>query len=181
MSARLATTLMAYRLTPQSTTGISSAEILLGRQPRSRLDLLKPCTADRVENSQLKQKKQHDARARDRELRMGDRVFVRNYHQWLPGTIQAKTGPVSFLARLEDGRERRCHQDQLCLRTVEVEIPQTTVECNVPVPPEPRVSTPEEQAPPEAAGDTGVAAGSSAVPDDLADCSCSWAATPSNQ
>ena len=171
-SARLATTLMAYRLTPQSTTGISPAEMLLGRQPRSRLDLLKPHTADRVENSQLRQKKQHDARAKDRELRVGDRVFVRNYHQgdrWLLGTIQAKTGPVSFLARLEDGRERRCHQDQLRLRTVEVEKPRTTVECDVPVPPapEPRVLTPEEQAPPEAAVDTGVAAGSSAVPDDL--------------
>ena len=43
----------------------------------------------------------------------------------------------------------------------------TTVECDVPVPPEPRVLTPEEQAPPEAAVDTGVAAGSSDVPDDL--------------
>ena len=119
---------MAYRLTPQSTTGISPAEMLLGRQPRSRLNLLKPRTADRVENSQLRQKKQHDARAKDRELRVGDRVFVHNYHQgdrWLPGTIQAKTGPVSFLARLEDGRERRCHQDQLRLRTVEVEKPRT--------------------------------------------------------
>ena len=45
---RLATTLMAYWLTPQSTTGVSPAELLLGRQPRSRLDLLKPHTAERV-------------------------------------------------------------------------------------------------------------------------------------
>ena len=47
---RLAKSLMAYRLTPQSTTGISPAELLLGRRPRSRLDLLKPHTAERVED-----------------------------------------------------------------------------------------------------------------------------------
>jgi transposase InsO family protein len=42
------TTLMFYRLTPQSMTGVSPAELLLGKQPRSRLDLLKPHTAERV-------------------------------------------------------------------------------------------------------------------------------------
>ena len=53
---RLAKVLFAYRLTPQTTTGVSPAELLLGRRPRSRLDLLKPHTADRVEKNQLKQK-----------------------------------------------------------------------------------------------------------------------------
>ena len=50
-------------------------------------------------------------------------VFVRNYHQgarWLPGTIEQKTGPVSFLVKLQDGRIRRCHQDQLRCRSVSV-------------------------------------------------------------
>ena len=37
---RLAQVLFAYRLTPQATTGVSPAELLLGRRPRSRLDLL---------------------------------------------------------------------------------------------------------------------------------------------
>jgi len=40
---------MSYCLTPQSTTGVSPAELLLGRQLRSRLDLLKPNKTDRVE------------------------------------------------------------------------------------------------------------------------------------
>jgi len=64
IQARLATTLMSYRLTPQSTTGVSPAELLLGRQPRSRLDLLKPNTAERVEKNQLRQKHQHDVKAK---------------------------------------------------------------------------------------------------------------------
>ena len=77
IKARLATQLMSYRLTPHSTTGSSPAELLLGRQPRSRLDLLKPHTANWVERNQQRQKKQHDARARDRALKVGDEVFIR--------------------------------------------------------------------------------------------------------
>ena len=38
--SRLAKILYTYRLTPQSTTGVSPAEMLLGRRPRSRLDIL---------------------------------------------------------------------------------------------------------------------------------------------
>ncbi len=146
IQTRLATTLMSYRLTPQSTTGASPAELLLGRQPRSRLDLLKPHTAERVESRQSRQKKQHDVRARDRELKPGDEVFARNYHhgdRWLPGVIQKKTGPVSFHVLLTDGRERRCHQDQLRLRTVDVQIPDRPVELDdLAISASPEVATP---------------------------------------
>ena len=113
MRSRLAKTLFTYRLTPQTTTGISPGELLLGRRPRSRLDLLKPHTAERVERSQIKQKEQHDSKSRERKLNVGDNVFVKNYHhgdKWLPGMIQKKTGPVSFVVKLTDGRVRRCHQ-----------------------------------------------------------------------
>ena len=123
MRSRLAKTLFTYRLTPQTTTGISPGELLLGRRPRSRLDLLKPHTAERVERSQIKQKEQHDSKSRERKLNVGDNVFVKNYHhgdKWLPGVIQKKTGPVSFVVKLTDGRVRRCHQDQLRRRSVEV-------------------------------------------------------------
>ena len=37
---------------------------------------------------------------------------------WLPGKIVESTGPVSFHV-LEDGHDRRCHQDQLRPRVVE--------------------------------------------------------------
>ena len=39
---RLSKFLFWYRLTPHSTTGVPPAELLLGRRPRSKLDLLKP-------------------------------------------------------------------------------------------------------------------------------------------
>ena len=119
---RLAKILMPYRLTPQSTTGISPAELLLGRRPRSRLDCIKPHTAERVESKQLRQKEQHDARAVARKLEIGERVFVRNYvhgDKWLPGVVSRQTGPVSFVVTLSDGQERRVHQDQIRTCTVD--------------------------------------------------------------
>ena len=43
---RLARFLFQYRLTPHTTTGTSPAELLMGRKPRSTLDLIKPNIAD---------------------------------------------------------------------------------------------------------------------------------------
>ena len=122
LSSRLSKVLFAYRITPQSTTGISPAELLLGRQPRTRLDLLRPNTAARVERRQGVHKKAHDAKCRHRQFHEGDWVLVKNHGagpQWLPGTIVKCSGPVSFHVQLEDGRRRRCHQDQLLSRTAE--------------------------------------------------------------
>ena len=79
----LAKVLMSYRLTPQGTTGISPAELLLSRRPRTLLDLL---TAERVERKLMKQKGQHDAAAKHRIYGPGGK--------WLPGVIERQTGPV---------------------------------------------------------------------------------------
>jgi len=68
MKARLAKTLFSYRLTPQSTTGATPAELLLNRRPRSQLDLLRPNTADRIEQKQSKQKELHDTIPRNDNL-----------------------------------------------------------------------------------------------------------------
>ena len=78
----LAKVLMSYRLTPQGTTGISPAELLLSRRPRTLLDLL---TAERVERKLMKQKGQHDAAAKHRNYGPGGK--------WLPGVIERQTGP----------------------------------------------------------------------------------------
>lgn len=42
MSSRLAKVLFTYCITPQSITGLASAELMLGRRPHTCLDLLKP-------------------------------------------------------------------------------------------------------------------------------------------
>ena len=53
LGTRLARVLLSYRITPQSSTGVSPAELLVGQCPQTCLDLLKPNLADKVENKQL--------------------------------------------------------------------------------------------------------------------------------
>ena len=113
---RLAKLLLTYRITPQTTTGVSPAELLLNRRPRTRLDLLKPHIADRVEQNQMKQKVYHDNTSRARTFDIGDAVYVRNYStgpKWLSGRVQRRTGPVSVLVKLSNGQIWRRHHDQL--------------------------------------------------------------------
>ena len=42
VETRVSEFLARYRITPQTSTGVSPAELLLGRKPRSRLDLAYP-------------------------------------------------------------------------------------------------------------------------------------------
>ena len=79
MSSRLAKVLLTYRITPQSTTGLTPAELLLGRRPRTCLDLLKPNTAERVEHKQEQQKARHDLGGKPRTVRIGDSIFLKNF------------------------------------------------------------------------------------------------------
>ena len=51
---------------------MSPAELLIGRQPQTRLDLLKPNTADRVESKQQQQQSNHYGSAQDRKFALAD-------------------------------------------------------------------------------------------------------------
>ena len=79
MNTRLARVLFSHRIMPQTTTGVSPAELLIGTRPRTRLDLLHPNTAKRVEEKQYQQKQQHDSKAKAREFNVEDTVLVKNY------------------------------------------------------------------------------------------------------
>ena len=119
LETRLARFLFKYRITPHTTTGRSPAELLLGRQPRSRLDLLHPDTGVKVRESQARQSHGHDKHTRARAFQVGDRVYVRNFvgvPTWLEGTILDQIGPVSFQVRLADGRIRKRHVDHVRIR-----------------------------------------------------------------
>ena len=79
VETKLSCFLSQYRLTPHTTTGRSPAELLLGRQPRSRLDLLHPDVSGRVQESQARQQRAHDSHSRARAFKVGDRVYARNF------------------------------------------------------------------------------------------------------
>ena len=116
LETRVARFLFNYRITPQTTTGVSPSELLLGRRLRCHLDFLRPNLEAKVRQTQCRQKELHDFHARDRELAEGDSVLVKNFsagNPWLPGMIHSKTGPSSFTVDLTDGRRVRRHLDQL--------------------------------------------------------------------
>ncbi|XP_042372461.1 uncharacterized protein K02A2.6-like [Plectropomus leopardus] len=121
LSTQLSRFLFKYRLTPHPTTGRSPAEMLMGRRPKSRLDLLRPDMKAKVEEKQKKQKDRHDQHARERQLKPDGCVYVRNFsgsnnQQWLPGVILKRSGPVSYVVKLTDGRIFRRHQDHVRVR-----------------------------------------------------------------
>ena len=120
LDARLARFLFQYRLTPHTTTGLSPAEMLLGRRPRSHLDLLHPDISPKVTQRQELQKEAHDQHAKYRKFQNGDLVYARNFHgspTWVPGVVTAMSGPVSMVIQLEDGQAVRRRTDHVKARS----------------------------------------------------------------
>ena len=108
--------LFHYRTTPHTVTGVSPAELLLGRRLRTHLDLMRPSVASRVARAQDRQKADHDRSSRDRKFEPGSLVFVKNFTagpNWLPGCIRSLRGPLSFEVELDDGRVVKRHVDHV--------------------------------------------------------------------
>ena len=116
---KLQRVLMAYRNTPHTTTGITPAELLLGRKPQTSVDLAKPNIAERVRRKQSEQKQHHDNKARNRSFSTQQDAYVRNFgtsSQWIRAQIREQHGPLSFTCRLQDGRIVKRHQDHIKAR-----------------------------------------------------------------
>ena len=118
----LARFLFHYRTTPHCTTGLSPAELLLGRQLRTHNTLLRPQPRNRIQSAQYRQKAAHDVHAKERAFHLGDPVFVKNFSKqgtdWLPGKVTKIQGPLSFFITLTTGQEIRRHIDHIRPRTI---------------------------------------------------------------
>ncbi|XP_050515486.1 uncharacterized protein K02A2.6-like [Diabrotica virgifera virgifera] len=97
--------LMQYRRSPHTVTGKSPSELMLGRQIRNRLDLLKPSCSDRVTYTDMSL----------RNFDIGTRVSVRDYFhsKWQFGIIVLRLGLLHYLIQLDDGRTWKRHVDQI--------------------------------------------------------------------
>ena len=79
----------------------------MGRELRSHFSRLIPDLSARVGNKQQLQREGYDCSAKEREIKIGSSVFVRNFPNgtsWLKGTLTEKSGPLSFIVKLDDGR-----------------------------------------------------------------------------
>ena len=145
IQTRLSKFLLWYRLTPHSTTGIAPAELLLGRRPRSVLDLMKPDLSSKVQQKQEAQKVHHDKSAKHRQFQIGDAVYVKDFtahKSWIPGIVSEVKGPLSYHVTIADGRIFRRHVEHIRPRTCtataadssasDTEIPPITTAPNTP-------------------------------------------------
>ena len=106
MAAKLSRFLFADRNTPHATTGKTSAEMLMGRRPRTRMDLIRPAS----------KQPQQQVESTAREFRVGQAVLARDYRlgksKWQHGTIERRLGTLLYLVRAGDALLKR-HVDQL--------------------------------------------------------------------
>ncbi|XP_039303912.1 uncharacterized protein K02A2.6-like [Solenopsis invicta] len=116
LTYRIQRFLFNYRCTPHSTTGASPTELLIGRRPRSLLDLVKPDVFKTVAAAQARQEKSYNTRVKNRKFEKGEEVWVRTFSRnkakWSLGTIIKALGPVTYLVRVGDQHYKR-HVDQM--------------------------------------------------------------------
>ena len=116
LQSRISRFLLTYCNTPHTATGISPAELLMGRRPCTLLDLMLPDLSNRVQDKQFAQKQYQDKHSKSRNFNVGDLVYVRLLpanDTWIPGTIEKVLGSLSFLITLEDDTTVRRHVDHL--------------------------------------------------------------------
>ena len=65
--------------TPHSATGVSPAQLLMGRRLLMRLDQMHPSVSSWVTRAQTCQKTGHDHSSCDRQFKFGDSMLVRNF------------------------------------------------------------------------------------------------------
>ena len=122
LQTKLSCFLFHYRLTPNTTTGVAPAELLLTRRPRSHLDFVVPQLKNRVQQQQQKQKAQHDRHSQSRLFTQGDLVFIREFHRgaakptWIPGTVLQQDGGPNYKIKLSDNQIVRRHADHIRAR-----------------------------------------------------------------
>ena len=139
--------LFAYRITPNSVTGITPSELFLGRLIKSRLDNLKPnftllqntfMSRSHKENEKVTKSVEDDehvsiCRSKSsiinedeevkRKFEIGENVYIRNYvskKKWIPGIIEQKTGSVTYVVNV-NGELHRRHVDQIIRNHCEIE------------------------------------------------------------
>lgn len=114
--------LFDYRITPHTSTLDSPAKLLMKRELRNRLSLIKPLTtSETIENQQRRQIRNHGGRVM-RHILVGDRVWARDYTNpnkkaWAAGRIRQILGKRNFLVQFGGaGRLIKRHIDQIRLR-----------------------------------------------------------------
>lgn len=104
--------LLAYRTTPQATTGVPPSQLLMGRRLRNKLDLMLPNFQSKMN---IKEWKQLGNMKKVREFAESTPVMVRSYNskeKWTPGKVASKLGNMHYEVEAKGSSIKR-HVDQL--------------------------------------------------------------------
>ena len=115
VETRVSRFVFTYRITPQTTTGVSPSELLFNRRLRSALDFIKPDLSKRVKGKQLNAETHSNRSKPLRQFRLNESVMMRNYGQgpkWISGHILKQLGPVTYELAAGDRVVQR-HVDQM--------------------------------------------------------------------
>nr|XP_056710963.1 uncharacterized protein K02A2.6-like [Euleptes europaea] len=103
----LAEFLLYQHTTPNSATGKSPAELLMGHRPKTPLDRLHPDLAPECP-------RHREEPATPRVVEQDAPIYAHNYGMgpaWIPATVQDATGPVSYRVATPEGRVLQRHID----------------------------------------------------------------------
>jgi hypothetical protein len=112
----LAIFLLTYRITAHTTTGLAPSELLMKRQLRTRLDIMRPDVGKTVEQAQKRQQTNYRSSQQTREFKEGDLVWARNYREgdkWIPASVATRLGPLTYKVRVNESLVWKRHVDQL--------------------------------------------------------------------
>lgn len=110
--------MMDYRTTIHCTTGQTPAKLLLGRELKTRMNLLRPPSAtETITNNQSRQIQNSSGRRRE-HFTLGDIVMIRDYHDpnhpsWEKATVCRVLGDKTYLCERGNGKVIKRHIDQM--------------------------------------------------------------------
>lgn len=118
--------LINYRNVEHSTTGVSPAELYLGRKLRVYFDLLRPTSIQQAPKEKPASKEQQKStkiintttKKRNIEFIYGDIVLARDYRNvnkatWTPATVIRKIGRQTYIVKNKDNKQWKRHLNQL--------------------------------------------------------------------
>lgn len=112
LQTNLNTFLQFYRKAPHTETGESPAKLFLGRNIRTRLDLVRP----QKTNETITEKQKSAFEPSFRSFTPGQQVYVLSGNarmdKWIPGTVQARLGDLHYEIVYE-GKHLKRHVDQM--------------------------------------------------------------------
>ena len=116
LETRLARFLLTHRVTPHATTGVALCELLVNRRIRTVFDAVMLDINRKVYKHQQNMKDMYDRHTTNRDVKVGDAVFVKNHvghgPKWLPSALIECDSDV-IVSETLDGRIMRPHMDHV--------------------------------------------------------------------